>query len=54
MPELCASCREFSSGVLRDLCPECRNPEQAKVICHKQSAECLTCQKCKREEAAAP
>ena len=34
-PEFCASCGEYSFGVLRDLCQECRQPHEAK---HKQFA----------------
>ena len=48
-PELCASCGEFRFGVVRDLCPECREsgPPEAK-FCHKVPAECSTCKKCER------
>ena len=51
-PELCASCGEFSFGVIRDLCPDCREPRNVEAICHKKAAECISCKKCERREEA--
>ena len=49
-PELCVSCGEYSFGLIRDLCPECREPHGAQAICKEKLAECITCKKCERRE----
>jgi hypothetical protein len=48
-PELCASCGEISFGILRDLCPSCREFPLENLICREILAECLGCKKCKQE-----